>query len=74
MIKTPQQLRIERRDAANTAGLSATVRRTLTGPQSSPFYAIGQQAFHDGAPFARNESDPWRAGWLAAAGATRVLG
>lgn len=74
MIKTPQQLWIARRDAANTAGLAATIRRALAGPQSSPFYAIGQQAFRDGVPFARNESDPWRAGWLAAAGATRALG
>lgn len=74
MIKTPQQLWIERRDAADTAGLSATIRRALASPESSPFYAIGQQAFHDGAPFSRNESDPWRAGWLAAADATRALG
>lgn len=74
MIKTPQQRWIERRDAANTASLTATFRRTLAGPQASPFFAIGQQAFHDGAPFSRNESDPWRAGWLAAADATRGLG
>lgn len=74
MTKTPTQLWIARRAAANDAGLAATVRRAVAALQASPFYAIGRQAFHDGAPFSRNESDPWRAGWLDAADATRALG
>ncbi len=38
---------------------------------TNPFYIEGYAAHGRGEPLARNESDPWRAGWLASSLAAR---
>lgn len=55
----------------NSAKAQHGVART-NGGHVNPFRLEGRLAFLRGEPFLRNESDPWRTGWIEAQHESRL--